>query len=133
MIAKQLFYAAAGAGDLALEKVRMVTSLDFKATKPKVPNLKELRASYPRSFSEARERTQKLGLDALKAASRTYAKLIKRGERSIASIRESAPTKEAVTKAKTARSQTKAAVTSARKAAQATVEATVDAAKQVAG
>ncbi len=78
--AQELFYAAIGATEVAVEKVRAFSAPDGKAT-------------------------QKL-----------YRDFVKRGRSLTTRIKNSAPTKQAVTQTKAARSQMKAAATSVGKA-----------------
>ena len=104
---KEIFYAAVGASDLAIEKVRKAQdTIDL-------PRLNEL------NLAEFRSRVQKAGTYYVQA----YSDLVARGQKTVKSIKGSAYTKRAIDQTKTARSQTKAAVTSAKKAAATTLEA----------
>lgn len=108
---KQIFYAAVGVGDLAVERAKRVQgALEF----PRISSL---------SPADFRDSLEKAGLSAVTLTAQLYDGLVERGERTVKTIRSSAPTKRAVAQGKTAKSQTKAAVTSARKAAKSSVTA----------
>ena len=109
---KEIFYAAVGASDLAIEKVRKAQeTIDL-------PKLNEI------NLTEFRTRFQRVGTYYVQ----TYGDLVARGQKTVKSITNSAYTKRAIDQTKTARSQTKAAVTSAKKAAATTLEASKNAA-----
>lgn len=112
----KILYAAVGVGDFAIEKARKVQgSLDL--SKARQIDLTTLTGHLYLSPKQIADRSSKL-----------YDGLALRGEKTVRSIRNSAPTKRAVAQTKTARTQTKAAVTSVKKAAATTVEATLEAA-----
>ena len=113
---KQIIYAAVGVGDLVVSKAREAQDTIDVAT------LREF------DIAEFRGRIEKASTKALDRSLKVYTGLVERGEKTIQSIRNSAPTKKAVAQTKTARTQTKAAVTSVKKAAVTTVEATKQAA-----
>lgn len=113
---KEILYAAVGFGDLAIERARKAQStLD-------IAKLKDVK------FDSVRTQLEKTSSDVVVRTANLYGTLVRRGEKAVASIRDSGPTKRAVAQTKTARSQTKAAVASVRKAATSTVPATKDAA-----
>lgn len=116
---KGIIYAAVGVGDLTIEKARRAQGvLDIE-------RLREFR------ITELRGSIEKVGSSAIDHSTKLYGDLVKRGERTIGSIRNSASTKRAVAQTKTARMQTKAAVTSVRKAAVSSAQATRKAATTV--
>jgi len=116
---KQIFYAAVGAGDLAVERARSLQG---------VLDLPKLTALSP---AEVRGSLERVGVGAVTLTTQLYDGLVERGERTVDSIRKSAPTRRAVAQSKTARSQTKAAVTSVRKAAKSSVSASKNAAAAI--
>lgn len=121
---KKIFYAALGAGDLAMEKARKAQSMfDFDWAKA--------RSEVPRSISEARTGLEKTATQAVRELRGRYSGLIKRGEKTFKGIKGAVATKRAVAQTKTARTQTKAAATSVRKAADATIESVKQAAEKV--
>lgn len=120
MAAKQILYAAIGAGDLAVEKARKARALDVtKVTSELGAGLKELRGL-----------AEKAGRAAFVETAAGYKRLAKRGRKRMTSTRTSPPAKRAAAQVKSARSQTKTAADSLRKAAAATVEATRDVASE---
>ncbi len=119
---KELFYAAVGVGDLAVSKARKAPiALDFS----------QLRKELPKSWTEVRSGAEKAATVTVSRITGGYQNLVVRGEKTVKSIRNSAPTKRAVQQTKTAKSQSKAATTSVKKAAEATVEATKEASQKV--
>lgn len=119
---KEIFYAAVGAGDFAVEQARRI---------PQSIDISKVRKELPSSLKELREDAEKTANKVLGSVGDRYGDFVKRGEKTYRSIRNSAPTKRAVDKGKTARSQTKAAATSTKKAAEATAEAAKEAAGKV--
>lgn len=115
---KNILFAAVGAGDLALEKVREV-------------DRSKIRQISRQRLSEVQEILESAGAKALTDGATFYKGLVKRGENTLKGVGNSAPYKRAIAQTKTARSQTKAAVTSSRKAAATTVEAVKEAASSV--
>lgn len=118
MAAKNIFYAAVGAGDLALEKAR---GLDRNT----------VRQNTRQRLSEIQGILESAGVKVLTDGATLYKGLIQRGEKTLRGVSSSAPYKRAVAQTKTARSQTKAAVTSSRKAAATTVGAVREAASSL--
>ncbi|MCA1841040.1 MAG: hypothetical protein ABR507_05000 [Actinomycetota bacterium] len=104
---KEIFYAAVGASDLAIEKARRAQlAIDL-------PKLNAVNLDLVRS------QVGKAGVRTTKA----YSRLVERGQKTVSGIKNSAYTKRAIDQTKTARTQTKSAVTSARKAAAVTLDA----------
>ena len=126
MSTKNIFYAAIGAGDLAIEKARKASiDLDLASIRNEIPkNVTQLREELPKGVKSLRNEAEQVATKLLKTVNGRYEKLVKRGEKTFSAIRSSTPTKRAVDQAKVARSQTKAAVTSAKKAASEVAEAT---------
>jgi len=112
--ARKAFYAAVGAGDLWLERVRTlpkrVTDLPTRIRRTDVGGL----------TTTARKR-----------ATKTYTDLSKRGEKLVKKVQRSAPTKRAIEQTKAARSRVKAAATSVRKAGKSGADAVTSAAERV--
>ncbi len=119
---KELFYAAVGVGDLAVSKVRKA---------PVTFDLSQMRKELPKSWTEVRSGAEKAATETVGLITNGYQNLVVRGEKTVKSIRSSAPTKRAAQQTKTAKSQSKAAATSVKKAAEATVEATKEASQKV--
>ncbi|MEO7803863.1 MAG: hypothetical protein ABIS18_05525 [Actinomycetota bacterium] len=112
---KEILYAAVGVGDLAIASAKKAQSF-VDLTKLKTVKLDKVRSQIEKTSADVVVRTANL-----------YGTLVRRGELTVSSIRESAPTKRAVAQTKTARNQTKAAVSSVKKAATKTVEVTKNA------
>lgn len=116
---KDILYAAVGVGDLVVSKAREAQDTIDLST------LREV------DLAQVKGKLQTASNKALDRGLKAYTRLVERGEKTIKSIRNSAPTKKAVAQTKTARTQTKAAVTSVKKAAATTVEATKQAASNL--
>jgi hypothetical protein len=119
---KEIFYAAVGAGDFAVEQARRI---------PQSIDISKIKQELPSSLKELREDAEKRANKVLGRVGDRYEDFVKRGEKTYRNVRNSTPTKAAVEKSKTARSQTKAAATSTKKAAGATAEAVKEAAGKV--
>lgn len=115
MSATKILYAAVGAGDLAIEKARNLAPANVRRTLPK-------------RLTKVQDRIGDAGTKAVTGTFEMYSSLVNRGEKTVRSIRNAAPTKRAVAQSKNATSQTKAAVTSSQKAASATATAVKEAA-----
>jgi hypothetical protein len=118
MATRNFLYAAVGVGDLALEKAR---GLDPA----------KVRKNLPKRLAKIQGTVESAGTKLFSDGISFYRGLVKRGETSIRSVRNSSPVKRAVAQSKTARTQTKAAATSTRKAAETTVEAVKEAASNL--
>ena len=149
--AKKTLYATIGAGELAIEKTRDLTSrlieppaqLGRKGSLSDLPKLAaSIRTEAPKRagalvssgtglLKTGTARTQGLVAGARKRSSTQYQQLAKRGEKLYGSIKRAAPTQKATAQAKTAKSKVKAASTSVTKAAHATADAVVNAAEKV--
>lgn len=114
MATKNVFYAAIGAGDMALETARK--------TRDRL-DLKGLRKDLPKRVTALQSDATKTAKRLVKQSNKQYDQLATRGQQVVKSVRSSVKTRRAVDQAKTAKSQTKAAATSTKKAATATVEA----------
>jgi hypothetical protein len=115
---RNIFYAAVGASDLAIERARQL-------------DLMKVRQNLPQRFAKIQGAVETAGVRALTDGTNFYKGLVKRGEKTVRGIRNATPVKRAVAQTKTARSQTKAAVTSSRKAASTTVDAVKEAASSL--
>lgn len=115
---KNIVFAAVGAGDLALEKAREI-------------DRNQIRQISRQRLSNIQGILESAGVKVLTDGATFYKGLVKRGEKTLSGVSNSAPYKRAVAQTKTARSQTKAAVTSSRKAAATTVGAVREAASSL--
>ncbi|MBM7783800.1 hypothetical protein [Tenggerimyces flavus] len=122
------FYAVAGAGDLAVEKIRQLSKLaqdrlatidtDQSAITTRVQTELETRADELTKQAKAiSDRAQAAWQDALGQANETYVALAGRGESLVGRIRNQASTKQLEDQAETTVRSAKATVTSVKKAA----------------
>jgi hypothetical protein len=149
--AKKTLYATIGAGELAIEKTRDLSSrlIELPAQLGRRGSLRDLpklassiRTEAPKRVSSlvssgtdvlktGTSKTQELVSQARRRSNQQYQELAKRGEKLYGAIKRSQPTKKAATQAKTAKSKVKAATTSVEKSASATVDAVVNAVEKV--
>lgn len=126
---KELLYAAIGAGDLALGRIRKASeSLDLRKVSKEMSSL---RADLPKRLSMTRSKISSTGSKAVGRSFDVYQGLVGRGKKAVLGIRESAPTRRTVSQTKSAQQKTKAAVTSVNKAASAAAEAAKQAASNL--
>ena len=126
---QELFYAAVGIGDLAIEKARNVSVPDAKSTQKMYNDFVKrgktlstrIRNSAPTKQAVAQTKTAR---SQVKAAATSVTKTVQTSA--------TGPRSQARKQAKTARTQVKAAATSVTKAAQAGAKATRSAASKVA-
>ncbi|MFN2642703.1 MAG: hypothetical protein ABR548_12580 [Actinomycetota bacterium] len=149
--AKKTLYATIGAGELAIEKTRDLSSrlIELPAQLGRRGSLRELpklassiRTEAPKRVSaivtggtdvlkSGTSKTQELVAEARKRSTKQYQELAKRGEKLYGSIKRSQPTKQAASQGKSAKSKVKAASTSVAKAKTAATDAVVSAAEKV--
>jgi ElaB/YqjD/DUF883 family membrane-anchored ribosome-binding protein len=105
------FYAYVGVADLAVEKLRALPDFYTHGFSTAQAQVKHARGSFKTLPENVREQVQALP----KKAGESYAELVERGHKLVATVRNNPNTKAAVRQAKTARAQAKGAATSVRR------------------
>lgn len=105
------FYAYVGVADLAVEKLRALPEVYVHGFSTAQAQVKQARGSFKTLPESVREQVQALP----KKAGESYADLVSRGHKLVATVRNNPNAKAAVRQAKTARAQAKGAATSVRR------------------